>query len=34
IDIIIFGLIVYALLGIGTDAVVRALERRALRYRS
>ena len=33
IDIIIFGLIVYALLGIGTDAVVRALERRALRYR-
>jgi sulfonate transport system permease protein len=34
IDIIIFGLTVYALLGIGTDAVVRALERRALRYRS
>ena len=34
IDIIIFGLIVYALLGIGTDAVVRALERRALRYRT
>lgn len=34
IDIIIFGLIVYALLGIGTDAVVRGLERRALRYRS
>jgi sulfonate transport system permease protein len=34
IDIIIFGLIVYALLGIGTDAVVRALERLALRYRS
>jgi sulfonate transport system permease protein len=34
IDIIIFGLIVYALLGIGTDAIVRALERRALRYRS
>lgn len=34
IDIIIFGLIVYALLGIGTDAMVRALERRALRYRS
>jgi len=34
IDIIIFGLIVYALLGIGTDAVVRALERRALRYRA
>ncbi len=26
IDIIIFGLIVYALLGIGTDAIVRALE--------
>ncbi len=34
IDVIIFGLIVYALLGIGTDAVVRAAERRALRYRS
>lgn len=34
IDIIIFGLIVYALLGILTDAVVRVLERRALRYRS
>jgi sulfonate transport system permease protein len=34
IDIIIFGLIVYALLGIGTDAIVRALERRALRYRA
>jgi sulfonate transport system permease protein len=34
IDVIIFGLTVYALLGIGTDAVVRALERRALRYRS
>ena len=33
IDIIIFGLIVYALLGIGTDAIVRALERRASRYR-
>jgi len=34
IDIIIFGLTVYALLGIGTDAIVRALERRALRYRA
>ncbi|WP_414687808.1 ABC transporter permease [Mycobacterium sp.] len=34
IDIIIFGLIVYALLGIVTDAVVRVLERRALRYRT
>lgn len=34
IDIIIFGLIVYALLGIGTDGVVRALERRSLRYRT
>lgn len=34
IDIIIFGLIIYALLGIGTDAVVRALEQRALRYRA
>nr|WP_134055086.1 ABC transporter permease [Mycolicibacterium litorale] len=34
IDIIIFGLVVYALLGIATDAGVRALERRALRYRT
>jgi sulfonate transport system permease protein len=34
IDIIIFGLIVYALLGILTDAIVRASERRALRYRA
>jgi sulfonate transport system permease protein len=34
IDIIIFGLTVYALLGIGTDAIVRALETRALRYRT
>ncbi|WP_233209332.1 ABC transporter permease [Mycobacterium sp. ENV421] len=34
IDIIIFGLFVYALLGITTDVIVRSLERRALRYRS
>lgn len=34
IDVIIFGLIVYALLGIGTDTIVRALERRAARYRA
>jgi sulfonate transport system permease protein len=33
-DVILFGLIIYALLGIGTDALVRALERRAGRYRS
>lgn len=33
IDVIIFGLVVYALLGIATDALVRVLERRALRYR-
>ncbi|MUL47252.1 ABC transporter permease [Mycobacterium sp. CBMA293] len=33
IDVIIFGLVVYALLGIVTDALVRILERRALRYR-
>ena len=33
IDIIIFGLIVYALLGIATDTIVRSLEQRALRYR-
>ena len=34
IDIIIFCLVVYALLGITTDAIVRALENRALRYRA
>src|ERR1700722_5635653 len=34
IDIIIFCLVVYALLGITTDALVRVLERRALRYRT
>ena len=34
IDIIIFCLAVYALLGIATDAGVRALEHRALRYRA
>jgi sulfonate transport system permease protein len=34
IDIIIFCLAVYALLGITTDAIVRALEHRALRYRA
>jgi len=33
IDVIIVGLIVYAMMGIGTDAIVRVLERRALRYR-
>ena len=33
IDVIIFGLVVYALLGIATDAIVRVLERRASRYR-
>jgi sulfonate transport system permease protein len=34
IDIIIFCLVIYALLGITTDAIVRALEQRALRYRT
>jgi len=34
IDIIIFCLAVYALLGLATDAGVRALEHRALRYRA
>jgi sulfonate transport system permease protein len=34
IDIIIFCLVVYAMLGITTDAIVRALEHRALRYRA
>lgn len=33
IDVIIFGLTVYALLGITTDGIVRLVERRALRYR-
>ena len=34
IDIMIFCLTVYALLGIVTDAGVRALEHRAMRYRT
>jgi sulfonate transport system permease protein len=34
IDIIIFCLAVYALLGIATDSIVRVLEHRALRYRT
>lgn len=34
IDTIIFGLVVYALLGIVTDGIVRILERRSLRYRA
>ncbi|WP_040797577.1 ABC transporter permease [Nocardia higoensis] len=33
-DIVIFGLLVYSLLGLITDAVVRALEHRALRWRT
>ena len=32
-DVIVVGLIVYALLGLVTDALVRLLERRALRWR-
>ncbi len=32
-DIIVVGLLVYALLGLGADAAIRALERRALRWR-
>jgi sulfonate transport system permease protein len=32
-DVIVVGLAVYAILGLATDAVVRALERRALRWR-
>jgi sulfonate transport system permease protein len=34
VDIIIFCLVIYAVLGITTDAIVRSLERRALRYRT
>ncbi|MEU4740243.1 ABC transporter permease [Actinosynnema sp. NPDC023658] len=33
-DIVVVGLLVYALLGLTTDALVRALERRALRWRA
>ncbi|OZD82117.1 ABC transporter permease [Rhodococcus sp. 05-339-2] len=33
VDTIIFGLVVYALMGIATDGIVRILEKRALRYR-
>jgi sulfonate transport system permease protein len=32
-DIVVFGLILYALLGLTTDGVVRLLEKRALRWR-
>ncbi|MGO1053988.1 ABC transporter permease [Crossiella sp. CA198] len=32
-DVIVVGLLVYALLGLGTDALVRELERRALAWR-
>ncbi len=32
-DVIVVGLLAYAVLGLITDAIVRALERRALRYR-
>ena len=33
-DIVIFGLLIYSLLGLVTDAIVRALEHRALRWRT
>jgi sulfonate transport system permease protein len=33
-DIIVVGLVVYAILGLVTDAVVRLLEKRALRWRA
>lgn len=33
-DIIVVGLLVYAILGLGTDALVRLVERRALAWRS
>ncbi|WP_256668125.1 ABC transporter permease [Nocardia cyriacigeorgica] len=32
-DIVIFGLLIYSLLGLATDSVVRAMEHRALRWR-
>ncbi|PSL55128.1 sulfonate transport system permease protein [Saccharothrix carnea] len=33
-DVVVVGLLVYALLGLSTDALVRALERRVLRWRA
>ncbi|GAA4534231.1 ABC transporter permease [Amycolatopsis samaneae] len=33
-DVVVVGLVVYALLGLATDALVRLLERRALRWRA
>ena len=33
-DVIVVGLVIYAVLGLGTDAVVRLIERRALAWRS
>jgi sulfonate transport system permease protein len=32
-DVIVVGLLVYALLGLGADALMRAVERRALSWR-
>lgn len=32
-DIVVFGLVIYSLLGLLTDSLVRVLERRALRWR-
>lgn len=32
-DIVVFGLVIYSLLGLLTDSIVRVLERRALRWR-
>ena len=33
IDVVVLGLLVYALLGLATDGLVRLLERRALSWR-
>ena len=33
-DVVVVGLVLYALLGLGTDALVRLLERKVLRWRT
>ncbi|HEY0581805.1 MAG TPA: ABC transporter permease, partial [Chloroflexota bacterium] len=33
-DVVVVGLVVYAVLGLATDYLVRLLERRALRWRA
>ena len=33
-DVVVVGLVVYSLLGLGTDALVRYIERKALAWRA